>query len=189
MATDGTVTVLKPRLAVKAGEIVDASVMSRRALAGFIAEQIADAKARGVLFSLHLKATMMKVSDPIMFGVVVAEFYKAALEKHAATLAGIGFDINNGIGDLYEKIAKLPDATQAAIKADIDAVYADAPGAGDGELRQGHHQPARAQRRDRGRLDAGDDPRLGPHVERRRASCRTPRPSSPTAATPASTRW
>lgn len=127
VATDGTTTVLKPRLAVKAGEIVDASVMSRKALAGFIAEQIADAKARGVLFSLHLKATMMKVSDPIMFGVVVAEFYKAALEKHAATLAGVGFDINNGIGDLYEKIAKLPESTQAAIKADIEAVYATRP--------------------------------------------------------------
>ena len=84
VATDGTVTVLKPRLAVKAGEIVDASVMSRKALAAFIAGQIADAKARGVLFSLHLKATMMKVSDPIMFGVVVGEFYKDALEKHAA---------------------------------------------------------------------------------------------------------
>ena len=127
VATDGTITVLKPRLAVKAGEIVDASVMSRRALAGFIAAQIDDAKARGVLFSLHLKATMMKVSDPIMFGIAVAEFYKAALEKHAETLAGIGFDINNGIGDLYEKIAKLSDAAQAAIKADIDAVYAARP--------------------------------------------------------------
>ena len=127
LASDGTVTVLKPRLAVKAGEIVDASVMSRRALAAFVAEQIADAKARGVLFSLHLKATMMKVSDPIMFGVVVAEFYKAALEKHADALARAGFDLNNGIGDLYEKIARLPEAEQAAIRADVEAVYATRP--------------------------------------------------------------
>ncbi len=79
VATDGTVTVLKDKVKVKAGEIVDASAMSRKALAAFVAEQIADAKAQGVLFSLHLKATMMKVSDPIMFGVVVNEFYKTAL--------------------------------------------------------------------------------------------------------------
>ena len=128
LASDGAITVLKPRLAVKAGEIVDASVMSRRALSDFVAAQIDDAKARGVLFSLHLKATMMKVSDPIMFGIAVAEFYRDALAKHAAVLAQAGFDINNGIGDLYEKIAKLPDATQAGIKADIDAVYAARPG-------------------------------------------------------------
>ena len=127
VATDGTVTVLKTKLAVMAGEIVDAAVMSRRALAAFVATQIADAKARGVLFSLHLKATMMKVSDPIIFGVVVGEFYRDALEKHAAALAQAGFDINNGIGDLYEKIATLPADVQASIKADIDAVYAARP--------------------------------------------------------------
>lgn len=127
VTNDGSVTVLKPRLSVKAGEIVDASVMSRKALSAFVAAQIADAKARGVLFSLHLKATMMKVSDPIMFGVVVSEFYKQALEKHAKALASVGFDLNNGIGDLYEKITALDDATQATIKADIDAVYAARP--------------------------------------------------------------
>ncbi|MBW8367144.1 MAG: NADP-dependent isocitrate dehydrogenase [Arenimonas sp.] len=127
LAQDGTTTVLKPKVAVKAGAIVDAAVMSRQALATFIQAQIADAKARGVLFSLHLKATMMKVSDPIMFGIVVAEFYKEALARHADVLAKAGFDLNNGIGDLYEKIASLPADVQAAIKADIDAVYATRP--------------------------------------------------------------
>jgi len=127
VAADGATTVLKPKVTVKAGEIVDASVMSRQALAAFIQAQIADAKARGVLFSLHLKATMMKVSDPIMFGIAVAEFYKDALAKHADVLAKAGFDLNNGIGDLYEKITSLPADVQAAIKADIDAVYAARP--------------------------------------------------------------
>jgi isocitrate dehydrogenase len=125
---DGKTTVLKDSVKVQAGEIVDAAVMSRRALAAFVAAQIADAKAQGVLFSLHLKATMMKVSDPIMFGVVVNEFYKDALAKHAAVLDQAGFDANNGIGDLYSRLSALPEATQAAIKADIEAVYASRPG-------------------------------------------------------------
>lgn len=125
---DGKTTVLKESVKVQAGEIVDASTMSRKALAAFVAAQIADAKAQGVLFSLHLKATMMKVSDPIMFGVVVSEFYKDALQKHAAVLDQAGFDANNGIGDLYSRLSTLPEATQAAIKADIAAVYASRPG-------------------------------------------------------------
>ncbi|WP_374473827.1 NADP-dependent isocitrate dehydrogenase [Arenimonas sp.] len=124
---DGSTRVLKDSVKVKAGEIVDASVMRRRALASFIAAQIADAREQGVLFSLHLKATMMKVSDPIMFGVVVGEFYREVLEKHAAALEQVGFDANNGIGDLYARIGALPEATQAAIKADIDALYATRP--------------------------------------------------------------
>ena len=127
VAADGTVTVLKDKVKVKAGEIVDASAMSRKALAAFVAEQIADAKAQGVLFSLHLKATMMKVSDPIMFGVVVNEFYKTALSRHAALLEQIGFDANNGIGDLYARLGALPADQQEAIKADLQAVYADSP--------------------------------------------------------------
>src|SRR5690606_21654635 len=98
-----------------------------KALASFIDAQVADAKAQGVLFSLHLKATMMKVSDPIMFGVVVEEFYKDVLAKHAAALKEVGFDANNGIGDLYARLSQLPEATQAAIKADIDAEYAKRP--------------------------------------------------------------
>ncbi|MER2176135.1 MAG: NADP-dependent isocitrate dehydrogenase [Stenotrophomonas maltophilia] len=125
---DGSTVVLKEKTAVKAGEIVDAAVMSRKALAAFIGEQIADAKAKGVLFSLHLKATMMKVSDPIMFGVVVEEFYKDVLAKHADVLKQAGFDPNNGIGDLFARLPQLPDATQEAIKADLAAEYGKRPG-------------------------------------------------------------
>ncbi len=124
---DGSVVVLKEKTAVKAGEIVDAAVMNRKALAAFVDAQIADAKRQGVLFSLHLKATMMKVSDPIMFGIVVDEFYKDVLSKHAASLKQIGFDANNGIGDLYARLPQLPAAEQEAIKADIAAEYAKRP--------------------------------------------------------------
>ncbi len=125
---DGTVVVLKEKTAVKAGEIVDAAVMSRNALAAFVQAQIADAKAKGVLFSLHLKATMMKVSDPIMFGVVVEEFYKDVLAKHADVLKQAGFDPNNGIGDLFARLPQLPEATQETIKADLAAEYGKRPG-------------------------------------------------------------
>ena len=124
---DGAAAVLKEKTPVKAGEIVDAAVMSRKALATFIDAQIEDAKKQDVLFSLHLKATMMKVSDPIMFGVVVGEFYKDVLGKHAAALKQAGFDPNNGIGDLAARIAVLPEATQAQIKADLEAEYARRP--------------------------------------------------------------
>jgi len=125
---DGTTVVLKEKTAVKAGEIVDAAVMSRSALASFVQAQIADAKAKGVLFSLHLKATMMKVSDPIMFGVVVEEFYKDVLAKHADVLKQAGFDPNNGIGDLYARLPQLPEALQETIKADLAAEYGKRPG-------------------------------------------------------------
>ncbi|WP_045764761.1 NADP-dependent isocitrate dehydrogenase [Xanthomonas albilineans] len=124
---DGTVSVLKEKTAVQAGEIIDAAVMSKRALAAFVQAQIADAKQQCVLFSLHLKATMMKVSDPIMFGVVVEAFYRDVLDKYAATLKQVGFDANNGIGDLYARIAALPDAQRAAIEADLQALYAQRP--------------------------------------------------------------
>ncbi|KAB7765067.1 isocitrate dehydrogenase (NADP(+)) [Xanthomonas sp. LMG 12462] len=125
---DGAVTVLKEKTAVQAGELIDAAVMSKRALAAFVQAQIADAKQQGVLFSLHLKATMMKVSDPIMFGVVVEAFYRDVLDKHAATLKQVGFDANNGIGDLYARIASLPEAQRAPIEADLQALYAQRPG-------------------------------------------------------------
>ncbi|OOG65366.1 isocitrate dehydrogenase (NADP(+)) [Rhodanobacter sp. B04] len=124
---DGSHAVLKPKTALLAGEIIDAAVMGKRALASFIDAQVEDAKRQGVLFSLHLKATMMKVSDPIMFGVVVGEFYKDVLAKHADALKSIGFNPNNGIGDLYARLGALPEATQAAIKADIAAEYAQRP--------------------------------------------------------------
>ncbi|MCF3191643.1 NADP-dependent isocitrate dehydrogenase [Pseudomonas bubulae] len=127
IAQDGTTTVLKEKTAVQAGEIIDCSVMSKKALRQFVAAEIEDAKKQGVLFSVHLKATMMKVSDPIMFGQIVAEFYKDALEKHADVLKEIGFNLNNGIGDLYARIKALPAEKQAEIEADIQAVYADRP--------------------------------------------------------------
>ncbi len=125
--TDGAVSVLKEKVAVKVGEIVDAAVMSRAALARFVQAEIARVKDEGVLFSLHLKATMMKVSDPIMFGVVVEEFYKDALARHADALQTIGFNPNNGIGDLYARLGSLPEDRQAAIKADLAAEYARRP--------------------------------------------------------------
>ncbi|HEY6942003.1 NADP-dependent isocitrate dehydrogenase [Dokdonella sp.] len=124
---DGSSVVLKERTALEAGEIIDAAVMSRTALAAFIRAELDDAKARGVLFSLHLKATMMKVSDPIMFGVAVGEFYADVIAKHADVLAQVGFDPNNGIGDLDARIAKLPPAQRAAIEADLRAQYATRP--------------------------------------------------------------
>ncbi|MGJ8693182.1 MAG: NADP-dependent isocitrate dehydrogenase [Thalassotalea sp.] len=124
---DGSVTVLKASTPLLAGEIIDSSVMSSKALQTFLAEQIADAKAQGVLFSLHMKATMMKVSDPIIFGQCVSVFYKDVLTKHAALFAELGVDVNNGIGDVYAKIKSLDEAKQAEIKADLDAVYVDAP--------------------------------------------------------------
>ncbi len=127
IAADGSVTVLKAKTPVLAGEIIDASVLSKAALRSFIDAAIADAKQKGVLFSVHLKATMMKVSDPIIFGHFVSVFYAPVLEKHAAVLAEIGFDTNNGLGDLYAKIASLPEAQRAAIEADIQALYADRP--------------------------------------------------------------
>ncbi|WP_460122876.1 NADP-dependent isocitrate dehydrogenase [Pseudomonas sp. S2_C03] len=127
IAQNGTATVLKEKTTVQAGEILDCAVMSKNALRAFIAAEIDSAKQQGVLLSVHLKATMMKVSDPIMFGQIVAEFYKDALAKHADVLAQIGFNLNNGIGDLYARIKSLPAEQQAAIEADIQAVYAVRP--------------------------------------------------------------
>ncbi|HTO18945.1 MAG TPA: NADP-dependent isocitrate dehydrogenase [Pseudomonas sp.] len=124
LAADGSVRVLKEKTKVLAGEIIDASVLSKKALRSFVAAQIEDAKNSGVLFSVHLKATMMKVSDPIMFGQFVETYYEAVLNKHAAALQDVGFDANNGIGDLYARIKTLPADKQAEIEADIQAVYA-----------------------------------------------------------------
>jgi len=120
---DGKTTVLKEKTTLKAGEVIDAAVMSRRELRKFYEEQIQDAKKQGVLFSLHLKATMMKVSDPIMFGHAVSVFFKDVLEKHAAVIKETGFDPNNGLGDLYARIKTLPEAKRAEIEADISATY------------------------------------------------------------------
>jgi isocitrate dehydrogenase len=119
---------LRGPVMLQAGEMIDAAVMSAGALADFIDAQIADAKAKDVLFSLHLKATMMKVSDPIMFGIAVSRFYAPVLEKHPRTLAEIGFDPNNGIGDLYAKLGQLAESERSAIEAEIKALYAQRPG-------------------------------------------------------------
>lgn len=124
VAGDGKATVLKEEIPVEAGEIVDAAVMRCRALRAFYEAEIADAKAKGVLFSLHLKATMMKVSDPILFGHAVSAYYKDVFENHAAVFAELGIDPNNGIGEVYEKIKRLPDGHRAEIEADIAACYA-----------------------------------------------------------------
>jgi len=124
---DGSVLVLKDKTPLKAGEILDATFMRKAALVSFYQQSIARAKADGVLLSLHLKATMMKVSDPILFGHAVKVFFKDVLSKHAATLAPLGVDLNNGFGDLLAKIEKLPAADKAAIEADIAAAYAAGP--------------------------------------------------------------
>ncbi len=123
----GNVTTLKDKLALQAGEVFDGSFMSARALRKFIAEQIEDAKAKGVLFSVHLKATMMKISDPIMFGHFVSVFYKDVFEKHAATFNELGVNPDLGLGDLYLKIQKLPESKRAEIEADIQDVYTKRP--------------------------------------------------------------
>ncbi len=127
VAGDGNVTVLKKKLDLLEGEVIDASVMNVRALRKFYEEHIEDAKKNGVLLSLHLKATMMKISDPIMFGHAVSIYYKDVFEKHAAVLKELGVNANNGLGDLYGKIKKLPDAKRAEIEADIQAVYQNRP--------------------------------------------------------------
>ncbi|BDD09552.1 isocitrate dehydrogenase, NADP-dependent [Fulvitalea axinellae] len=124
---DGSVKTLKGENPLQAGEVIDASVMSMATLKAFIEKEIEVAKKENILFSLHMKATMMKVSDPIIFGATVSVYYKDVFEKHAATFAELGVDPNNGIGDVYAKIKSLPADKQAEIEADIQAVYAERP--------------------------------------------------------------
>ena len=127
VGADGKVTVLKDKIALQAGEVLDATFMSVKALRRFIEEQIEDAKQKGVLFSLHMKATMMKISDPKIFGHAVTVFYKDVFEKHGETLKKLGVDPDNGIGDLYAKIKSLPEDQRKAIEADIQEVYKKRP--------------------------------------------------------------
>jgi len=127
VTADGTVTVLRDALQLEAGEVVDGAVMSRRHLVEFLREQVRDAKQSGVLFSLHLKATMMKVSDPIMFGHCVRVFFEDVFTKHGAVLEQVGANPNNGLGDVLAKIATLPDAQRRAIEADIRAALENGP--------------------------------------------------------------
>jgi len=124
---DGSIKVLKDKLKALKGEIIDGTFMSRKALCKFFADQIDDAKKSGLLLSLHLKATMMKVSDPVMFGHAVSVFFKDVFDKHAEVLKQVAYNPNMGIGDLYNKIKTLPEAKQAEIQADIEAVYATRP--------------------------------------------------------------
>jgi isocitrate dehydrogenase len=124
---NGTVTVLKDTIALKAGEVIDGTFMSRAALVTFLEAQMEDAKKQGVLFSIHLKATMMKVSDPIIFGYAVRTFFRDVFGKHAAVFKEIGVDPNNGLGDLYAAIKRLPPAKQAEIEADIQVCYGKRP--------------------------------------------------------------
>ena len=124
----GAVKVLKQRIPLTEGEVVDCAVMNVTALRKFYAEQIAAAKADNALFSLHLKCTMMKVSDPIMFGHCVAEYFADALQKHAGVLAEIGANVNNGLADVLSKLDQLPAEKKAEIEADIAACYEERPG-------------------------------------------------------------
>jgi isocitrate dehydrogenase len=127
VSADGTVTVLKESLPVLAGEIVDASVMRRAALDAFLAQQIADAKAEGVLFSVHLKATMMKVSDPIIFGRVVEAFFPAVFAEHGAALTSVGADPDDGLASVLAALGRLPSAEREAVEAAIAAGYESGP--------------------------------------------------------------
>ncbi|MGE4629430.1 MAG: NADP-dependent isocitrate dehydrogenase [Pseudohongiellaceae bacterium] len=127
LTLDNTETVLREGIALKAGEVIDASCMNRNALCEFLTEEIDDAKAQGVLMSLHLKATMMKVSDPIIFGHAVTIYYRDVFKKHAEKFESLGVDPNNGIGDVYTKIGNLPENERAEIEADIQACYSNRP--------------------------------------------------------------
>ncbi len=124
---NGTTSVLKEKTPLLAGEIIDATLMSKKALLSFLETEIIDAKNKGVLFSLHMKATMMKVSDPIMFGHAVEVYYKDVFEKHADIIAELGVNVKNGLGDLYAKIESLPADKKAEIEADILATYKTQP--------------------------------------------------------------
>jgi isocitrate dehydrogenase len=130
VAADGTVRVLKENTPVLAGEVLDASVMRRAQLEAFLAAQVAEAKEQGVLFSVHLKATMMRVSDPIIFGHAVRVYFADVFERHGEALNSVGVDPDNGIGALLKAIESLPDEQRDAIRATIEAVYEHAPGLG-----------------------------------------------------------
>ena len=127
IADDGSVTILKKGLEIQAGEIIDATVMNRNALVDFLHEQIADAKANDVLFSLHMKATMMKVSDPIIFGHAVEAFFEPVFDKHNDIFEEIGVNVRNGFGNLLSKLDNLPADKKAEIEADIQACYDTRP--------------------------------------------------------------
>ena len=125
--TVGNKTILKKDLSLLKDEIIDATVMSKKALLSFLETEIADAKAQNVLFSLHMKATMMKVSDPIIFGHAVRVFFKDVFEKYQDDFEKIGVDVNNGFGNLINNLSELPEAKRKAIEADIEATFNSRP--------------------------------------------------------------
>ena len=172
VGTDGTVTVLKAKTPLLAGEIIDAAVMSRKALRAFLAEQIEAAKKDGVLFSLHLKATMMKVSDPILFGHAVSEFFADVFKKHAATLDASRRRSQQRLGRSADEdrdaAGRRTGSDQGRYRGHLCAPAQPRHG----QFRPGDHQPARVERCDHRRDDAGDDPRIGAHVGRRRQVAR-----------------
>ena len=176
MAADGTTTVLKESLPVLAGEVVDGTVMNVAALRKFLAAQVARAKEEGVLFSVHLKATMMKVSDPIIFGHAVRAFFPSVFEAYAAEARfRRRVPERRAAGAVLKAIEALPEDKRSEIEAAVKARLRRGAGHRDGQLRQGHHQPARPERRHRRRVHAGDDPHVGPYVERRRRGAGHPR--------------
>jgi isocitrate dehydrogenase len=127
VATDGTVTALKESLKVEAGEIVDAAVMRKQPLEAFLTREIADAKDKGVLFSVHLKATMMKVSDPIIFGHVVEQYFADVFREYGEQLAAVGADPTQGLGGVLADVEKLPAETREAVEKEIAAAYESGP--------------------------------------------------------------
>ena len=127
LTATGKTEVLKEGLALQEGEIIDATVISKKALLAFYKEQFARAKSKGVLLSLHLKATMMKVSDPILFGYAVETFFEPLFSKYADTFKRLGVNVRNGFSDVLERISTLPEAEKAAIEKDIEKVFAEAP--------------------------------------------------------------
>ena len=172
-AKDGTVTVLKDDLTVLAGEVIDATVMRVDALNEFLTAQIERAKADDVLFSVHLKATMMKVSDPIIFGHVVRAFFPRTFAAYGDALAAAGLSPNDGLGGILGGIGALRRGRRD--QGVLRGRAGRRPAAGHGRLRQGHHQPARALRRHRRREHARDDPHQRPHVGPGRPGGRHPR--------------
>src|SRR5262249_27785484 len=123
----GKTLVLKPKVALLEGEVIDSMFMSKKALLAFYEREIEDARKYGVMFSLHVKATMMKVSHPIVFGHCVRIFYREAFEKHAATFDALGVNVNNGMVDLYNKIATLPESQREEIMRDLHACHEHRP--------------------------------------------------------------
>ena len=166
VAADGAATVLKGGDQGPGGRGRRRRGDARAGAGRVPAEQIADAKEQGLLFSLHLKATMMKVSDPIIFGHAVRAFFAGVFTEHHDALEKLGASPNNGLGAILSALDELPDGEGDAIRAAIDKTYETAPALVDGGLRPRDHEPARAERRDHRRVDAGDDPLVGPAVER-----------------------